>query len=49
MVNRVSLIGVPTDIGAGTRGPITTQLQSLFFEAVHGKLPAYNHWLTPVA
>ena len=36
-------------IGAGTRGPITTKLQSLFFEAVHGKLPAYNHWLTPVA
>ena len=36
-------------IGAGARGPITTQLQSLFFEAVHGKLPAYNHWLTPVA
>ncbi len=36
-------------IGAGARGPITTKLQSLFFEAVHGKLPAYNHWLTPVA
>ncbi len=36
-------------IGAGNRGPITTKLQSLFFEAVHGKLPAYNHWLTPVA
>jgi branched-chain amino acid aminotransferase len=36
-------------IGAGSRGPITTKLQSLFFEAVHGKLPAYHHWLTPVA
>ncbi len=36
-------------IGAGRRGPITEKLQALFFEAVHGKLPQYHSWLTPVA
>ncbi|MDO8347790.1 MAG: branched-chain amino acid transaminase [Rugosibacter sp.] len=35
-------------IGAGKRGPITTQLQSLFFDVVNGKVPAYADWLTPV-
>ena len=36
-------------IGTGQRGPITEQLQSLFFDAVHGRIEKYNHWLTPVA
>lgn len=36
-------------IGAGKRGPITTQIQSLFFDVVNGKVPAHAHWLTPVA
>ncbi len=36
-------------IGAGKRGPITTQIQSLFFDVVNGKVPAYANWLTPVA
>ena len=36
-------------IGEGRRGPITTQLQSLFFDIVHGRNPAYLDWLTPVA
>lgn len=36
-------------IGEGVRGPITTQLQKLFFDIVHGRNPAYLDWLTPVA
>lgn len=36
-------------IGAGERGPVTTKLQSLFFDVVNGKVPAHADWLTPVA
>ncbi|MBF6058644.1 MULTISPECIES: branched-chain amino acid transaminase [Thiomicrorhabdus] len=36
-------------IGAGTRGPVTEQLQSLYFDIVHGRSPAHMDWLTPVA
>ena len=36
-------------IGAGKRGPITTRLQSLFFDVVNGKVAAHAEWLTPVA
>lgn len=35
-------------IGDGTRGPLTTRLQALFFDAVTGRAPQYNHWLTLV-
>jgi branched-chain amino acid aminotransferase len=35
-------------IGDGTRGPITTRLQALFFDAVAGRAPQYKHWLTLV-
>ncbi len=35
-------------IGAGSRGPVTEKLQSLFFEVVGGKSAQYKHWLTPV-
>jgi branched-chain amino acid aminotransferase len=35
-------------IGNGGRGPITERLQSLYFDLVHGRLPAYPEWLTPV-
>jgi len=35
-------------IGAGHRGPITTQIQSLFFDVVNGKVPAHADWLTLV-
>ena len=35
-------------IGAGSRGPVTEQLQSLFFDVVSGKATQYKHWLTPV-
>lgn len=36
-------------IGAGTRGPITEKLQSLFFDVVAGKNDQYRHWLSLVA
>jgi branched-chain amino acid aminotransferase len=35
-------------IGEGRRGPITTKIQSLFFDVVNGKVPAHSDWLTPV-
>ena len=36
-------------IGAGIRGPVTTKLQSLFFDVVNGRVPAHADWLTAVA
>ncbi len=36
-------------IGAGSRGPITEKLQSLYFDIVHGRSPAHLNWLTNVA
>jgi len=35
-------------IGEGKRGPITEKLQSMYFEAVKGKLSHHAEWLTPV-
>jgi branched-chain amino acid aminotransferase len=35
-------------IGEGTRGPVTTRLQSLYFDIVAGKSKQYAHWLSPV-
>ncbi len=35
-------------IGEGRRGPVTTKIQSLFFDVVAGKVPAHADWLTPV-
>jgi branched-chain amino acid aminotransferase len=35
-------------IGEGHRGPVTTRLQSLFFDVVNGKVPAHADWLAPV-
>ncbi len=35
-------------IGAGKRGPITTQLQTLFFDCVTGKAPKHQDWLTHI-
>jgi branched-chain amino acid aminotransferase len=35
-------------IGEGKRGPITTRIQSLFFDVVNGKVPAHADWLTAV-
>ncbi len=36
-------------IGSGRRGPVTHKLQERYFDLVHGRLPEYAHWLTPVA
>ncbi len=35
-------------IGAGSRGPVTQKLQSMFFDVVGGKAEKYRHWLTKV-
>ncbi|MEX1056895.1 MAG: branched chain amino acid aminotransferase, partial [Natronospirillum sp.] len=36
-------------IGEGRRGPVTTELQTLYFDAVKGKLPGHAEWLAPIA
>jgi branched-chain amino acid aminotransferase len=35
-------------IGCGSRGPITTKIQSLFFDVVNGRVPAHAGWLSHV-
>ena len=35
-------------IGAGTVGPITRAIKDRYFDAVRGRLPQYEHWLTPI-
>ncbi len=35
-------------IGAGEPGPISKQLQNLYFDVVQGKVAKYAHWCTPV-
>jgi len=35
-------------IGNGTPGPISKQLQDLYFNVVQGKVSKYRHWCTPV-
>lgn len=35
-------------IGAGKPGPITLQLQDLYFNVVQGNVPEYRHWCTQV-
>ncbi len=35
-------------IGAGKRGPVTEKLQSMYFDAVKGKLAEHSGWLTHV-
>lgn len=35
-------------IGTGSRGPITQQLQSVYFDQVHGRRDAHPEWLTVV-
>ena len=36
-------------IGSGTRGPITEQLQTKYFDVVHGRSPLHTDWLTLVS
>lgn len=35
-------------IGTGQIGPITKELQTLFFKIVRGEVAEYNSWLTPI-
>ena len=35
-------------VGAGTVGPIARLVRDRYFEAVRGRLPEYQHWLTPI-
>jgi branched-chain amino acid aminotransferase len=35
-------------LGDGTIGPLTKQIQELYFRTVRGQHPRYMHWLTPV-
>lgn len=35
-------------IGSGARGPLTTRLQTLYFDQVHGRRKQYPEWLTLV-
>jgi len=35
-------------IGDGKRGPITTQIQSMFFDCVKGRSAKHMDWLTLV-
>lgn len=36
-------------IGSGSRGPITEQLQAMYFDQVKGRRSQHSEWLTPVA
>jgi branched-chain amino acid aminotransferase len=36
-------------IGNGKRGPITEQLQTLYFDVVHGRAEPYTKWLSFVS
>ena len=35
-------------VGTGKMGELTRRIQSRYFDAVRGKVPAYKHWLTPI-
>ena len=35
-------------IGTGEIGPITRNLQNLYFDVIRGRIPKYQHWCTPV-
>jgi branched-chain amino acid aminotransferase len=35
-------------IGIGTKGPITADIQETFFDIVRGKVDQYGDWLTPI-
>ena len=35
-------------IGSGSRGPLTEQLQSKYFDVVHGRSAAHHAWLSVV-
>ena len=36
-------------VGDGNLGPITQQLQSLYFDVIRGRMPRYLHWCSLVS
>jgi hypothetical protein len=39
---------ISSKIGNGTRGPVTTRLQAMYFDCVKGRSPAHAGWLSHV-
>jgi branched-chain amino acid aminotransferase len=37
------------NVGSGEVGPIARLVRDRYFDAVRGRLPEYQHWLTPIA
>ena len=35
-------------VGDGRVGPISKLISKTYFDAVRGRLPAFQHWVTPV-
>jgi branched-chain amino acid aminotransferase len=35
-------------VGSGAVGPIARLVRDRYFDAVRGRLPEYQHWLTPI-
>ena len=35
-------------VGSGEIGPIARLVRDRYFDAVRGRLPEYQHWLTPI-
>jgi hypothetical protein len=38
-----------TPIGTRTPGPVTAEIQQIFFAATAGQDERYNHWLYPIS
>jgi branched-chain amino acid aminotransferase len=36
-------------IGSGSRGPLTTLLQSMYFDQIKGRREEFPEWLTPTS
>ena len=36
-------------VGSGAVGPVSRLVRDRYFDAVRGRLPEYEHWLTPIA
>jgi branched-chain amino acid aminotransferase len=34
-------------VGDGEMGPVTNELQNLYFDVIRGRMPKYLHWCTP--
>ena len=36
-------------VGSGAVGPLARLVRDRYFDAVRGRLPEYQHWLTPIS